>query len=76
MLTGKFNAKRTIALTGSKFSKPQYVTALAGANIGDIVKGNLETDNERVISGNVLSGLQVNEDGFLGYYDNHGNCDS
>ncbi len=70
LLTGKFNAKRTVALTGSKFSKPQYVTALAGAQMSDITKGNLETDNERVISGNVLSGEQVGENGFLGYYDN------
>ncbi|MCD8406967.1 Na(+)-translocating NADH-quinone reductase subunit A [Tenacibaculum dicentrarchi] len=70
LLTGKFNAKRTIALAGSKFSKPQYVSAIAGSNIGALVKGNLEADNARVISGNVLSGLQVNEEGFLGYYEN------
>ncbi len=70
LLTGKFNAKRTIALTGSKFAKPQYVSAIAGSNIGALVKGNLEADNARVISGNVLSGLQVNEEGFLGYYEN------
>ncbi len=69
-LTGKFNATRTIALTGSKFKTPKYVTALAGANISDLVKGNLEEANARVISGNVLSGLQVGENGFLGYYEN------
>ena len=69
-LTGKFNATRTVALTGSKFNKPQYVTAIAGASIGDVVKGNLDTDNERIISGNVLSGTQVSQDDFLGYYDN------
>ncbi len=68
-LTGKFNATRTVALTGSKFNKPHYVTALAGANIGDVVKGNLDTDNERIISGNALSGTQVSQDNFLGYYD-------
>ena len=69
-LTGKFNAKRTIALTGSKFSAPQYVTAIAGASIADIVADNLENDNTRIISGNVLSGTHVKEDGFIGYYDN------
>jgi len=69
-LTGKFNAKRTIALTGSKFSKPQYATAIAGASIADIVADNLENDNTRIISGNVLSGSHVKEDGFIGYYDN------
>jgi Na+-transporting NADH:ubiquinone oxidoreductase subunit A len=70
LLTGKFNATRTVALTGSKFSKPHYVSVLAGASISDVVKGNLVADNERIISGNVLSGKQVKEDGFLGYYDN------
>jgi len=70
LLTGKFNAERTVALTGSQFSKPQYVTAIAGATISDLTKGNLNADNTRIISGNVLSGNQVEEDGFLGYYDN------
>jgi Na+-transporting NADH:ubiquinone oxidoreductase subunit A len=69
-LTGKFNATRTIALTGSKFSKPQYVTAIIGATISDITASNLENDNTRIISGNVLSGKEVQEDGFVGYYDN------
>jgi len=69
-LTGKFNATRTVALTGSKFSKPQYVTAIAGATISDVTANNLEDDNTRIISGNVLSGRQVNQDDFLGYYDN------
>ena len=70
LLTGKFNATRTIALTGSKFSKPQYITAIAGACISDIVAKNLENDNTRIISGNVLTGLEVKEDGYIGYYDN------
>ncbi|CAM1334132.1 Na(+)-translocating NADH-quinone reductase subunit A [Tenacibaculum aestuariivivum] len=70
LLTGNFNVKRTIALVGSKFSKPQYVTALAGVNITELVKGNLESENARVISGNVLSGIQVGKDGYLGYYEN------
>ena len=69
-LTGKFNATRTVALTGSKFNNPKYVTAIAGATISDIVKGNLEANNSRIISGNVLSGKQVSNDGFIGYYDN------
>jgi Na+-transporting NADH:ubiquinone oxidoreductase subunit A len=70
LLTGKLNLERTIALTGSQFNKPQYVTAIAGAKIGDVVKGNLNNDNTRIISGNVLSGKQVKEEGFFGYYDN------
>ena len=70
LLTGMFNAKRTLALTGAQFEKPKYVTAYPGATIASIVKDNLNQENTRVISGNVLSGTQVALDGFLGYYDN------
>ncbi|MFY0602849.1 MAG: Na(+)-translocating NADH-quinone reductase subunit A [Flavobacteriaceae bacterium] len=69
-LTGKFNLTRTIALTGSQFEKPSYITAVGGATIGNLVKGNIQGDNTRIISGNVLSGTQVGSDGFFGYYDN------
>ncbi|WP_296638441.1 Na(+)-translocating NADH-quinone reductase subunit A [Polaribacter sp.] len=70
LLTGKLNLQRTIALTGSQFEKPQYITAIAGASISDVTANNLNNDNTRVISGNVLSGKQLEIDGFLGYYDN------
>ncbi|MDB9777570.1 Na(+)-translocating NADH-quinone reductase subunit A [Polaribacter sp.] len=70
LLTGKFNITRTVALTGSQFRKPHYVTVTAGAKVATIVKGNLDNDNTRIISGNVLSGNHVKEEGFIGYYDN------
>lgn len=70
LLTGKLNLQRTIALTGSQFEKPQYITAIVGASISDVTASNLNNDNTRIISGNVLSGKQVDIDGFLGYYDN------
>lgn len=70
LLTGRFNAKRTIALTGSQFSKPKYIIAYPGATIKNIVTDNLNAKNSRIISGNVLSGSQVSLDGSLGYYDN------
>ncbi len=67
-LTGKFNAERVIALAGSMFEKPQYITAIAGAKLSDILIGL--KDGARVISGNVLTGVNATKDGFLGYYDN------
>ncbi len=69
LLTGKFNIKRTIALTGAQFIKTGYVEVIAGTSIADIVAENLEA-NSRIISGNVLSGTQVTEQGSIGYYDN------
>jgi len=70
LLTGKLNVSRTIALTGSQFSKPAYVTAISGAAIADVTANNLSDNNTRIISGNVLSGKEVKADEFLGYYDN------
>ena len=70
LLTGKLNVSRTVALTGSQFSKPAYVTAISGASIADVTANNLNDDNTRIISGNVLSGKEVKADEFLGYYDN------
>ena len=70
MLTGKFNAKRTIALTGSQITNPDYITAYIGSQIGDVVAKKLKHDNTRIISGNVLTGAKVETDGYLGYYDN------
>ena len=70
LLTGKLNVSRTIALTGSQFSKPAYVTAISGALIADVTANNLNDDNTRIISGNVLSGKEVKAEEFLGYYDN------
>ena len=70
LLTGKLNVSRTIALTGSQFSKPAYVTAISGAAIADVTANNLNDDNTRIISGNVLSGKEVKAEEFLGYYDN------
>ena len=70
-LTGKFDIKRTVALTGSRFKTPSYVTAYAGEKISNLVINNFKEDNNsRIISGNVLTGAKVSLDGFLGYYDN------
>jgi Na+-transporting NADH:ubiquinone oxidoreductase subunit A len=70
LLTGKFNATRIVALTGSKFSKPHYISAIIGAAIKDITSNNLINDNTRIISGNVLSGTKIKDTGFLRFYDN------
>lgn len=70
LLTGKFNATRIVALTGSKIVRPRYVEAVAGAKIKDLLADNLDDYNERIISGNALSGVEVNKEGFIGFYDN------
>ncbi|MQP25397.1 Na(+)-translocating NADH-quinone reductase subunit A [Flavobacterium sp. LMO8] len=69
-LTGKFNAKRVLALAGTGFENPSYVTAIIGAQITDVLAGNLKEGNFRIINGDVLTGEQKSKDGFLGFYHN------
>ncbi len=69
ILTGKADWKTTIALTGSKISSPRLISVEAGASISEILGSEVATCSEhsRVISGNVLNGINVGTDGFLHY---------
>ena len=65
--TGKVDLTRTIAVAGSEIKTPSYVKVLVGQQISSIVKGNIATDKKvRLIDGNPLTGLKVNDSAFLG----------
>lgn len=66
-LMGEYHAERVVALTGAELNDPKYVHTYQGASVADLLKGNIVGDNNRIISGDVLSGQQVSEDGFLGF---------
>jgi len=70
LLTGKFNAERIVAFVGSSVKNPRYFKTKIGSEIATMIydKGVDKNDNIRVISGNVLSGKQIQPDGFLDYY--------
>ncbi|OUS03438.1 NADH:ubiquinone reductase (Na(+)-transporting) subunit A [Flavobacteriales bacterium 33_180_T64] len=72
LLTGKFNAERVVALAGSSVKKPRYFKTRIGSEIATMVYDNgvEKNGNDRIISGNVLSGKQLKPDGNLGFYDN------
>ena len=68
---GRFDAQKVIALAGSEVTRPMYYHCTLGASIAEITNGKLKGNvEERIISGNVLTGTRVEKDGFLGYYDN------
>lgn len=69
-LTGIFNAERTIALAGSSVETPKYYKTKIGATITSLVDGKLKGNNNRIISGNVLTGKAKKLKENLGYYDN------
>ncbi len=69
--TGKFNAERVVALSGSCLGAPQYYTAKIGSDVQTIInEAQLSDSHSRVISGDVLTGDTVGHEGYLGYYDN------
>lgn len=72
LLTGKFNAERIVALVGSSVKKPRYFRTKIGSEVATMVYDNGvdKEGNDRIISGNVLSGKQVKPDGSLDYYSN------
>jgi len=68
--TGKIDFSKIIALTGSEVKAPQYLKSIHGANLERIVKGATKKEvNERIISGNVLTGTKVSADNYLGFFD-------
>ncbi|MEM1001945.1 MAG: Na(+)-translocating NADH-quinone reductase subunit A, partial [Bacteroidota bacterium] len=72
LLTGKFNAERIVAFAGSAVQKPRYFKTKIGAEIATMVYDHgIEKDsNDRIISGDVLSGKHIGPDGYLDYYSN------
>ena len=68
--TGKLDLRKTIALTGSEVKAPKYLKTVHGALLSELLKGKTKKEtNQRIISGNVLTGTQVDTDDYLGYFD-------
>jgi Na+-transporting NADH:ubiquinone oxidoreductase subunit A len=70
-ITGLYDSSRIIALTGSEVKNTGYYKTHKGASITKMITGNLKGDNNRYISGNVLTGTKVDSHGFIGFYDSH-----
>lgn len=71
VLTGKFNAERTIALVGSSVKAPKYYKTKIGTEVSTFLYGSgVHSENIRVINGDVLTGVKSSPAGYLGYYNN------
>ncbi|TQD37701.1 Na(+)-translocating NADH-quinone reductase subunit A [Haloflavibacter putidus] len=68
-LTGQFRAERTIAVVGTAAQNKQYYTTFIGAKVSDLV-GEINTKENRIISGDVLTGDRIQNDQYIGFYDN------
>ena len=69
LLSGKYNAHKTIALAGCEVKDPCYYTVKQGAQVTPLIEGKTSNNKNRIISGNVLTGTKIDQDGFLGFYD-------
>tara|TARA_R110002051_G_scaffold241712_1_gene302122 strand:- start:91134 stop:92483 length:1350 start_codon:yes stop_codon:yes gene_type:complete len=69
LLTGTFNADRTIALAGSSVKNPKYYTTKIGAEIATFLYASGVNEAKfRVINGDILTGVTSSQSGNLGYY--------
>ncbi len=68
-LEGKLWDERVVALGGPGVSQPRLLKTRLGASLNDLVAGELDAGENRVISGSVLSGRTAQDsEAFLGRY--------
>jgi len=70
--TGRLNVERVVSLAGPMVAKPRLVKTRVGANLSDVVSGQIVEGKEaRVISGSVLCGRRAEGPfDYLGLYHN------
>ncbi len=69
--TGKISTERVVSLAGPSVKKPRLIRTRVGANTNDLVAGELEECENRVISGSVLFGHEAADHfAYLGCYNN------
>lgn len=68
--TGKLDVERVISLAGPSVKEPRLLRTRLGASTGELVEGELNDGENRVVSGSVLSGRTAQGDihGYLGRY--------
>ena len=67
-LTGELHAERTVALAGSEAKDRKYYQVLIGANVADLI--GQAPDDVRIISGDVLTGTQLSNNQYIGFFEN------
>ena len=69
--TGKLNVERVISLAGPSVKKPRLIRTRVGARASELVAWELESGDNRVISGSVLYGHKAADwSDYLGFYSN------
>jgi Na+-transporting NADH:ubiquinone oxidoreductase subunit A len=66
-LKGEYAPQYKVVVAGSKITKPGYATITQGANLASFIGSHVNTDNTRIIAGDVLTGTQIEATGFLSF---------
>jgi len=69
-LKGKIDNSIIIAVGGPGVKNPKHIKTRIGACIDQLVENNIKTGENRIISGDVLTGKRSEEENCLGFYDN------
>jgi Na+-transporting NADH:ubiquinone oxidoreductase subunit A len=64
-LTGEINNERVISLAGPVVKNPRLIRTVVGASTAELTNGELESGDNRIVSGSVLSGTAAH--GVHGY---------
>ncbi|MBR6212389.1 MAG: Na(+)-translocating NADH-quinone reductase subunit A [Bacteroidales bacterium] len=67
--TGRYDVRRTIAVGGPAANGAGYVNTLPGIPMSALKGFYVNADGIRIISGDVLTGRNAGENGYLGFYD-------
>jgi Na+-transporting NADH:ubiquinone oxidoreductase subunit A len=68
-LKGYYDSERIVALAGSEVEKTGYFKTTIGTSIKPLIENNIVDKPVRYISGNVLTGTKIQDNGYLGFYD-------
>ena len=68
-LTGSYNPELIVTVAGPIVDSPTHIKSRMGSSINSLIYNKLKDGQSRVISGDVLMGVQSSSDGFIGFYD-------
>jgi len=72
---GRLDPTRIIALAGPVVNKPRLIQSRLGASLVELTSGELTGSDNRIVSGSILCGRQIEENvAYLGRYHLHVSC--
>jgi Na+-transporting NADH:ubiquinone oxidoreductase subunit A len=68
-LTGRYDPSKVVTIGGPGVKNPMHVRTRTGVSMGSLLHEQLIDGPIRIISGDVLTGKEAHQTGYLGFYD-------